>query len=76
LPERLIVESRLPDFECVPFLSVDLLVYVDDIQMLVLWNSSMPESGLQAGLLRIPSKVHDNIHPQVPPSVESGLGSD
>ena len=75
LPERLVVESRLPDFECVPFLSVDNLVYVDDIQVLVLWNSLILESDLQAGLLSIPSKVHDNIYPQALPSVASGLGT-
>ena len=75
LPERLVIKSSLSDFECVPFISVNLLIYVDDIQMLVLWTSSVPELDLQVGLFTIPSKVHDNIPLQARPSVVSGLDS-
>ena len=75
LPERLIVESRGPNFIRGPLIFDDDLVDVDDIQMLVLWNPSVPESNLQSGLLNIPSKAHDKIRLPAPPSAASDQGT-
>ena len=36
LLERFIIESRFSDLKCVPFVAIDLLVCVDNIQLLIL----------------------------------------